>query len=112
MVQLTKQYKNVLITRTLSKAYGLAGLRFGYVLGNKDVIGQIAATLLPWNVGTIPMWTALACLEDRDGLEERKAFVNSEVQFIEESLKDIAGLTIFNSNANYILFDGGKTGKK
>lgn len=112
MVQLTKQYKNVLITRTLSKAYGLAGLRFGYMLGNKDVIGQIAATLLPWNVGTIPIWAALASLEDREGLEERRDFVNSEVKFIEESLKDIAGLTIFNSNANYILFDGGKTGKK
>lgn len=111
-VHLAKKYKNVLITRTLSKAYGLAGLRFGYVLGDKNVIGQISAALLPWNVGTIPMWAALAALEDTEALQERVEFNNSELQFIEKALCDIPGLVIFHSHANYILFDGGPTGKK
>ncbi len=111
-VGLIKKYKNVLITRTLSKAYGLAGLRFGYALGDQDVIGQISAALLPWNVGTIPMWAALAALEDTEALEERVKFNNAEVNFIEESLSDIPGLVIFHSHANYILFDGGPAGKK
>jgi hypothetical protein len=61
-VGLLKKYNNVIITRTLSKAYGLAGLRFGYALGAKEVIDQISGSLLPWNVGTIPMWTALGSL--------------------------------------------------
>jgi histidinol-phosphate aminotransferase len=111
-VGLTKKYKNVLVTRTLSKAYGLAGMRFGYVLGDKDVIGQISAALLPWNVGTIPMWAALAAFEDAEALEKRVRFNNSEVDFIQESLSDIPGLVIFHSHANYILFDAGGTGKK
>jgi histidinol-phosphate aminotransferase len=111
-VELTKKYKNVIITRTLSKAYGLAGLRFGYALGNRDVILQIAAMLLPWNVGTIPMWAALAALEDREGLKKRIDFNNRAIEYIEESLKDIPGLTIFHSKGNYILFDGGGAGKK
>jgi histidinol-phosphate aminotransferase len=101
-----------MVTRTLSKAYGLAGLRFGYVLGDKDVIGQISAALLPWNVGTIPMWAALAAFEDMEGLKKRVEFNNSEVDFIEESLSDVEGLYSFHSNANYILFDGTDTGKK
>ncbi|HLA98486.1 MAG TPA: histidinol-phosphate transaminase [Anaerolineales bacterium] len=111
-VELTKKYKNVLVTRTLSKAYGLAGLRFGYALGHEDVIGQISAALLPWNVGTIPMWAALAAFDDTEGLAERVMFNNREIDFIEESLSDIPGLTIFHSHANYILFDGGAAGKK
>jgi histidinol-phosphate aminotransferase len=111
-VKLTKKYKNVLITRTLSKAYGLAGMRFGYALGDKDVIAQISAALLPWNVGTIPMWAAFASLEDTEGLETRVRFNNRELDFIEESLSDVPGLTIFHSYANYILFDCGATGKK
>jgi histidinol-phosphate aminotransferase len=111
-VQLTKKYPNVLITRTLSKAYGLAGLRFGYALGDKGVIGQIAAALLPWNVGTIPMWVALAALEDTEGLKERIEFNNQEIKFIQDALSDIPGLNIFFSNGNYILFDGGPAGKK
>ncbi|MFO7624633.1 MAG: histidinol-phosphate transaminase [Anaerolineales bacterium] len=110
-VHLVEKYKNVLVTRTLSKAYGLAGLRFGYALGDPEVIGQISAALLPWNVGIIPMWAALAAFEDVEGLQERVEFNNSEVKYIEEALGDIAGLTIFHSHANYILFDGQGTGK-
>lgn len=110
-IGLIEKYKNVLVTRTLSKAYGLAGMRFGYALGHEEVIGQISATLLPWNVGTIPMWAALAALEDTEALEKRIKFNNSEVDFIQESLSDVPGLTIFHSHSNYILFDGSDTGK-
>lgn len=110
-VGLPRKYKNVLITRTLSKAYGLAGLRFGYAMGDKDVIGQISAALFPWNVGTIPMWAALAAFEDQEALAERVKFNNREVDFITESLSDIPGFVIFPSKANYILFDCGETGK-
>lgn len=111
-VDLVKKYKNVLITRTLSKAYGLAGLRFGYALGDEKVIKQISAALIPWNVGTIPMWAALVALEDKTGLEERVKFNNDEITFFEEALSDISGLIIFHSAGNYILFDGTDTGKK
>jgi histidinol-phosphate aminotransferase len=111
-VGLIKKYKNVIVTRTLSKAYGLAGLRFGYAMGDKDVIGQISAALIPWNVGTIPMWTALAALEDTEALAYRVKFNNREVDFITEALSEIPGLVVFPSKANYILFDTGETGKK
>jgi histidinol-phosphate aminotransferase len=111
-VQLTKKYKNVMITRTTSKAYGLAGMRFGYVLSNKELIARLSAALIPWNVGTIPMWAALAAFDDTEGLQKRVEFNNSEIKFIEESLSDIPGLTIFHSHGNYILFDGGEAGKK
>jgi histidinol-phosphate aminotransferase len=110
-VQLTKKYKNVIITRTLSKAYGLAGMRFGYAIADKEVIAQISGSLLPWNVGTIPMWAALAAFEDQEGLAERVKFNNDAVDYITESLSVIPGLVIFPSKANYILFDCGPTGK-
>jgi histidinol-phosphate aminotransferase len=110
-VALTKKYKNVLVTRTLSKAYGLAGMRFGYAMGAKEVIDQISGSLLPWNVGTIPMWAALAAFEDTEGLTERVKFNNEQVDFITESLSVIPGFVVFPSRANYILFDCGATGK-
>ena len=109
-VGLTKKYKNVIITRTLSKAYGLAGMRFGYTIADKSMIDRIAGSLLPWNVGTIPMWAALAALEDTEALDYRVKFNNAEVDFITESLSDVPGLVVFPSKANYILFDCGATG--
>jgi histidinol-phosphate aminotransferase len=111
---LTKKYPNVLITRTMSKAYGLAGLRFGYALGAKEVIAQISGALLPWNVGTITMWAGLAGFEDQEALKIRVNFNNEQVRCYEEALADVKGLDIYHSYANYILFDGtdaGKTGK-
>ncbi len=113
-VKLMKKYKNVIVTRTLSKAYGLAGMRFGYALGDRDVIMQIAATLIPWNVSTIAMGAALAALEDGAGLQERVEYNNQEVEYIETEVAKIKGINVFHSEANYILFDSavpGKTGK-
>ncbi|MFN8411316.1 MAG: aminotransferase class I/II-fold pyridoxal phosphate-dependent enzyme [Anaerolineales bacterium] len=81
-VELIK-YKNVFITRTLSKAYGLAGMRFGYTIAHEDTLKQVAGSLLPWNVGTIPMWAALAAFKDTtEGLAERVKFNNDSVDFI------------------------------
>jgi histidinol-phosphate aminotransferase len=110
-VGLTRKYKNVIITRTLSKAYGLAGMRFGYALADKEVIAQISGALLPWNVGTIPMWAALAAFEDTEALAERVKFNNEAVDFITTELNKVPGLVIFPSQSNYILFDCGETGK-
>ena len=110
-VALTKKYKNVFITRTLSKAYGLAGMRFGYTIAHEDTLKQVAGSLLPWNVGTIPMWAALAAFEDTEGLAERVKFNNDAVDFISEALSVIPGFVVFPSKTNYILFDCGATGK-
>jgi len=111
-VALTKKYENVMVTRTMSKAYGLAGMRFGYLLAAKSVIDRIAATLIPWNVGTIAMWAALAGFEDEEGLKERVNYNNTQINKIGEELSSIKGLTVFPSQANYMLFDGTDTGKK
>ena len=111
-VALTKEYRNVIITRTLSKAYGLAGLRFGYLMADPQVVAVLSAMLIPWNLGTIAMWAGLAALEDRQGLKQRVDFNNREVMFIEESLSEVPGLTVFHSYGNYILFDGKAAGKK
>src|SRR3989339_1967646 len=110
--KLIKKYKNVIISRTLSKAYGLAGLRFGYLLADHEVAMKIAASLLPWNVGTIPMWAALTGLQDQQGLAKRVKFNNEQAAFIEKEMSKIPGIIVFPTRANYVLFDAGPTGKK
>jgi histidinol-phosphate aminotransferase len=112
-VGLVSKYKNVLVTRTMSKAYGLAGLRFGYALGDRDVIMQIAATLIPWNQSTIAMWAGLAALEDTAGLKMRVDFNNSELDRIMTEVNKIPNVKAFPTRGNYMLFDSkapGKTG--
>jgi histidinol-phosphate aminotransferase len=86
-------------------------MRFGYALGDRDVIMQIAATLIPWNVSTIAMWAALAALEDTAALNERVEFNNQEVEYIGSELGKIPGITVYHSFGNYILFDSSVPGK-
>jgi histidinol-phosphate aminotransferase len=111
MIRLLEDYENVMLTYTLSKAYGLAALRFGYMIARKKVVDAISSMLIPWNVGTIAMWAGLAALEDQETMRKRVEFIRREVGFIEGELEQIPGLTVFHSKGNYILFDGQDTGK-
>ena len=112
MTKLIKDYPNVMVTRTMSKAYGIAGVRFGYLLSNPDVIKQISATLIPWNISTIAMWAAYAAFCDQDALKMRVDYNNAQVKWISEEMAKIPGMIVFESFGNYILFDATDTGKK
>lgn len=110
MVKLIKEYPNVMVTRTMSKAYGLAGIRFGYLLAREEIIKQISATLIPWNVSTIALWACYAAFCDQAALKERVDYNNAQVKWISDELKKIPGLTVFESYGNYMLFDGTDAG--
>ena len=110
MTKLIKEFPNVMVTRTMSKAYGLAGIRFGYMLADKEVIKQISATLIPWNVSTIALWACYAAFCDEKALKERVDFNNNQVKMISDELKKIKGMDVFESYGNYMLFDGTDAG--
>ncbi len=110
-VGLVKKHPNVIVTRTLSKAYGLAGMRFGYSLSHPDTMRQMSALLLPWNVGTIAMWAGLAALQDRAALREHVEYMDRErANFVKEWSK-IPGMKVYPCRSNFMLFDAGGTGK-
>ena len=99
----------------------LGRLKFRYSYGQNQlaasietskIAGKIAATLIPWNVGTISMWTALTALEDNRDLEKKVKYNNRQVAFIIKMLENIPGLISFPSRANFILFDAGPAGYK
>lgn len=95
-------HPNLVVTRTFSKAYGLAGLRLGVVAGNIEIIGSLRRFCSPFNVNAI----ALECLSPAVG---DMHFVESYVAQVVEGRNKIAelcarlGLTIWTSHANFIL---------
>ncbi|MGC4081435.1 MAG: aminotransferase class I/II-fold pyridoxal phosphate-dependent enzyme, partial [Vicinamibacterales bacterium] len=62
---LLSSHENVLIPRTLSKGYGLAGLRFGYAIGSRAIIEQMAKVKDSYNCDAIAIAAAAAALDDR-----------------------------------------------
>lgn len=99
-----KKYPNLILTRTFSKAYGLASLRLGYALANPSIIELLYRIQLPFIVNYAAMTAGIAALEDQD-------FVQKSIQLNTEGLKQVEhginqlGLTCLPSSCNFITFD-------
>lgn len=97
-------YKNIIVLRTFSKAYGLASLRVGYGIADEDIIRKLDPAREPFNANTIGQMAAKIALQDqafiercrdenRQGLEQYYAFCEEE------------NLSYYPSQANFILID-------
>lgn len=96
-------YRNLLILRTLSKM-GLAGLRVGFLLADREVIGQVNKVRLPFNLNSLSQAAAIEILKDRKAFRENVRLIVSERGKLFNELSKIAGITPYPSEANFILF--------
>jgi histidinol-phosphate aminotransferase len=101
-MSLLDEFDTLVIVRTLSKAYGLAGLRVGYGLGNPDVVAGIAISRGPYKVGGIAEAVAIGVLEhDLDWVRDRIAEVRTLRDELTTRLID-HGLRVISSEANFV----------
>lgn len=99
---LLSRHENVLITRTLSKGYGLAGLRFGYALGHAALIEQMAKVKDSYNCDAIAIAAASAALDDQAYAREQWNRVRSERDRVSAGLVRL-GYDVIPSQANFVL---------
>jgi len=110
-VGLIKDYPNVVINRTLSKGYGLAGVRFGYLLGNPDVVSYFYKVQIPWNASLMSLAAAEAALDDQESLSARVKHNNENMDRFCTELGNIPGIRPFPAVGNFLLVDATDTGK-
>jgi histidinol-phosphate aminotransferase len=96
------EYDNIIILRTFSKAFGLAGLRVGYLVANPQVIKEIARVKLPYNVNTLSQAAAEIMLKDTRRINKVVDLIKQERALLMEELKQV--VTPFPSETNFILF--------
>jgi histidinol-phosphate aminotransferase len=99
---LVKEYPNVVVSRTLSKAYSLAGLRFGYAVAQPHVIEQMVKVKDSYNCDAIATVAAAAAIEDQEYARKSWEFVKSERQRLSSELTQL-GWAVAKSHANFIL---------
>ena len=104
LVKLISNYDNLLILRTLSKAFGLAGIRCGYCLGNKTLIDILYKVKGPYNLNTLTQKTAILALENRDTLLKSVKILNGEKAIVWDALKNLPLTKVYPSSANFIYF--------
>ncbi|MFA5146407.1 MAG: histidinol-phosphate transaminase [Candidatus Omnitrophota bacterium] len=95
---------NVIVSRSFSKAYGLAGLRVGYGVANPGIISYIERVREPFNVNILAQAGALAALDDAAFLKRKLAHVAKEKEFLYSAFGSM-GLRYVPSATNFILVD-------
>lgn len=94
-------YDNLIVLRTLSKAFGLAGLRIGYLIANQKLAGIIDGIRTPYNTGNLSQYFAILGLKHRDQLLSYAKTVKSERTRLEKRLKEL-GFTTYQSHGNFV----------
>ena len=92
--------------RTLSKAFGLAGIRCGYAVGPKPLIDMMYKVKSPYNLNKLTQAAAVIALKHRDTLLKNVEILNSERQRLYEFLKGLKGVTrVYPTASNFIYFE-------
>ncbi len=106
-IPLIKKYDNLIVTQTFSKAFGLAGLRLGYIVSNKENIKNMAKALSPYSVNAAAISCGLAALNDREYVKKYAKEVSESKKIVYNELEKLK-LKYYPSEANFVLLSLGK----
>ncbi|OXL26521.1 histidinol-phosphate transaminase [Psychrobacter sp. DAB_AL32B] len=101
---LLDEFDNVVIVRTFSKAYGLAGLRVGYALSSVPVAELLNRIRQPFNVSRVALAAAAAALADQDFIEKVRSTNQGQMRWLEKQF-DALGLGFIKSHANFVMVE-------
>ncbi len=106
LVMMTKKFNNLIVVKTLSKAFGLAGLRLGYFVANKEIVDVFARVIqYPYPLNSIAIESGRIALEKSQKIKEIAERIKSERIRIIQTLQKIGTFEVFDSKANFVLFD-------
>ncbi|MFA5364329.1 MAG: histidinol-phosphate transaminase [Candidatus Bathyarchaeia archaeon] len=104
VMRLMKEYDNMVVLRSFSKAFGLAGVRLGYLVSNKTIVDYVQRVMSPFNVNVITQRIVAAALQNWSYFKEQIDKVKTERDWLLGQLKQVNGVYVYPSDANFILF--------
>ncbi|MFB0925400.1 MAG: histidinol-phosphate transaminase, partial [Vicingaceae bacterium] len=105
-ISLLEELPNIVVLQTMSKAYGVAGLRLGMAFANEQIITVLNKIKPPYNVNTLSQIEGLKILQNRKKVLEQIELLNSEKTVLVELLKQIPSVKkVYPSEANFLLVE-------
>jgi histidinol-phosphate aminotransferase len=104
-VHLIADYPHAMVSRTMSKAYGLAGFRVGYIFASLEVGNYLNRVRFPWNVSLVAIAAALAALEDEADQQAKRRNILEGRSFLQQEINRIPGLRAYPTEGNFVLID-------
>ncbi len=106
-----KDYLHLMVNRTFSKAFGLAGLRIGYLLCETGLANYLNRVKIPWNVNLLALSAALAALDDTEDQRMKRQNILAGREYIYREINRIPGFRALPSEGNFVLIDASALGK-
>ena len=104
MMSRIKEFDNLIVLRSMTKSFGLAGLRVGYIICNPNLINRLSSYQISWNVNGFAQAAGLASLQNLNHLEQSRVLIRKERSFIQETIKKRMNTFIpLTSDVNYFL---------
>lgn len=108
-IDLIDIYPNIIVLRTLSKAFGMAGLRVGYGVGSKEIIDWLYKLKQPYNLNSMSQILATIVLEHKDKIQLFIEKIVKERIRLYDTMQGFNNLTVFPSSSNFILVKSSKS---
>ena len=103
ILNLVKKYENLFVLRSLTKSFGLAGIRIGYAIGPKKLVNILNQIKIPWNVSGLAQKAADAAICHSYYLDKVKKIIKNESKFLRKEISNISGFECNETSANFIL---------
>jgi histidinol-phosphate aminotransferase len=100
---LAAEYSNLVVLRTFSKAFGLAGLRIGYGVFPPELARELSGRKAPYNVNSVAQAAALGALQDLEWVERHVELIRAERDRLFAALRGLPGLAPLRSETNFLL---------
>lgn len=100
---MVKDYENLFVIRSVTKFYGLAGLRFGYAIAATDLIDKLETVRQPWSINGLASTATLAAFGDTEFIQSTKETITKNKAELAKALDEIEGLHVFPSVTNFLL---------
>jgi histidinol-phosphate aminotransferase len=100
--KLIDRYDNLLVFRTFSKMYGLAGLRIGYLMGSREAVYDVCRTRIVYSINSAAQSAAIAAFGDSGHIEDTKNLVSEGKSVIIPKLESL-GLDVIQGEGNYVI---------
>ena len=103
IITLVKKYNNLFVLRSLTKSFGLAGIRIGYGIGAKKLAFTLNQIKIPWNVSGLAQHAAIAALSAPKYLDKAKKTIQTELGYLKNNISRLENFDCFDSTTNFIL---------
>ena len=103
LISYVKKYDNLFILRSLTKSFGLPGLRIGYACGSKEIIKILQKIKIPWSVNSLAQDAANVVIKNTSHLKKSNIIIKKELKYLEDNISILNGFECISSSTNFIL---------